>query len=225
MLEEKHAFINLAAQNLRASLWTNIDPIWSRVPWFWTTLQFAKLLEGEDISIRSRDLQTSLISKTYSPPVVTKMLFSVLPLAPCFHPHRRHLWQTWQWNWGVNGPGFTVSYLRKATTVMFSISWCYLTPLNSRQSNRFLVTVVHRGTCEGDFAEKTPTNQQWGQQTVAEKGNFTQKKKVCWVSLHLTWKKHTHVNSKKKALQVNRDPRCFGNAPPPEKSLQTSILI
>lgn len=101
--------------------------------------------------------------------------------------------------------------------VMFSISWCYLVPSNSRQSNRFLVTVVHRGTCEGDFAEKTPTNQQWGQQTVAEKGNFTQKKKVCWVSLHLTWKKHTHVNSKKKALQANRDPRCFGNAPAPGK--------
>ena len=75
--------------------------------------------------------------------------------------------------------------------VMFSISWSYLTPSNSRQSNRFLVTEVHQGTSEGDFAEKTPTNQQWGQQTVAEKGNFTQKKSALSFTSSNMEKTHT----------------------------------
>ena len=100
---------------------------------------------------------------------------------------------------------------------MFSISWCYLTPSNSRQSNRFLVTVVHQGTCEGDFAEKTPTNQQWGQQTVAEKGNFTQKKSVLSFTSSNMEKTHTCKLQKRKPCKLTETQDALGMPLPPKK--------
>ena len=114
----------------------------------------------------------------------------------------------------------------------FPISWCFLTPSNSQQSNRFLVTVVHQGTCEGLvirvmllLRKHQQINREDGK-LLLRKGTSPGKKPFIFAFSFTSSnmeKTQTHRNSKKKHLELQQRSNMLRESPPQKKS--TKIIL